>query len=380
MAALFSAEKERHVADRDGFRKITLAMEDGTVLSGRSAGVSGTVSGEFVFNTAMCGYEEVLTDPSYAGQIVVMTAPMIGNTGITREDAESRKVHLAGIVAREIKSFPSNHRAKLSLTDYFREEGVVAASGIDTRLLTLRIRERGSLRGILTTDDRSPDELVNAARTVPSISEIDYVRRVSSSLSRTLQPSGPTLFRAILVDYGAKEAIVRNLLDQGVEVTVVPPDTKARQILEDRPDGVVLSNGPGDPAVLDDIVAEIRGLVGRLPLFGICLGHQLLARAVGGKTYKLPFGHHGVNHPVLDRLTGKVLITSQNHNYAVDSESLPSGATKTFESLYDRSLEGLWFRESRIYSVQFHPEAAPGPHDARNVFGSFVSMMGGKNP
>ncbi len=372
--------KETCVADLDGFRKITLALEDGTVLGGHSAGVPGTVSGEFVFNTAMSGYEEVLTDPSYAGQIVVMTAPMIGNTGITREDAESGKVHLSGFVAREIKSFPSNHRAKTSLPDYFREEGVVAASGIDTRLLTLRIRERGSLRGILTTEDRSSEELVEAARAIPSISETDYVRKVSSSMARTVHPSGPAAFRAVLVDYGAKESIVRNLLDLGIEVTVVPSETKARQILEDRPDGVILSNGPGDPAVLDDIVSEIRGLVGRLPLFGICLGHQLLARAVGARTYKLPFGHHGVNHPVLDRLTGKVLITSQNHNYAVDAETLPSGATKTFESLYDRSLEGLWFRETRIYSVQFHPEAAPGPHDARSVFGSFLNMMSGKNP
>ncbi len=368
------------MADRSISGKITLALEDGTVMAGQSAGVPGTVMGEFVFNTAMSGYEEVLTDPSYAGQIVAMTAPLIGNTGITREDAESGKVHLSGFVAREIKDFPSNHRAKLSLPEYFREEGVVAASGIDTRSLTLRIRERGSLRGILTTEDRPPEELIEAARDVPSISETDYVRRVASRTPRTLLPEGPTAHRVILVDYGTKESIIQNLLSLGVEVTVVPPDTKARQILEDRPDGVVLSNGPGDPAVLDDIVSEVRGLVGRLPLFGICLGHQLLARAVGGRTYKLPFGHHGVNHPVLDRLGGKVLITSQNHNYAVDQETLPSGATKTFESLYDHSLEGLWFRESRIYSVQFHPESAPGPHDARNVFGAFFNMMAGKEP
>ncbi len=368
------------MGDWEGRRRISLAMEDGTVLVGRSMGVSGTVRGEFVFNTAMTGYEEVLTDPSYAGQIVVMTAPMIGNTGIAREDAESGAVHLSGFVGREIKDYPSSHRSKLSLPDYFQEQGVMAASGIDTRALTLRIRERGSLRGILTTDDLSSDALVEAARAVPSISDTDYVRQVASHTPRTYVPPGPMSFRVTLVDYGAKGSIIQNLLDLGIEVTVVPPDTRAKQILEDRPDGVVLSNGPGDPAILDTIVSEVRGLVGRLPLFGICLGHQILARAVGGRTYKLPFGHHGVNHPVLDRISGKVLITSQNHNYAVDAASLPPGATKTFESLYDRSLEGIWFRESRIYSVQFHPEAAPGPHDARNIFGAFLNMMAGRDP
>lgn len=366
------------MSDRRRSGKIFLALEDGTVLSGRSVGQSGTVSGEFVFNTAMTGYEEVLTDPSYAGQIVVMTSPMIGNTGINREDAESRRVQLSGFVAREITDFPSNHRSRLSLPDYFLEEGVVAATEIDTRALTLRIRERGTLRGILTTDEREGEEMIKAARTVPSISETDYVHRVASRESRTLVPAGPAAFRVILIDYGAKESIIRSLVDLGIEVRVVPPDTTARYILEDRPDGVVLSNGPGDPAILDDIIAEIRGLVGRVPLFGICLGHQLLARAVGAKTFKLGFGHHGVNHPVIDHMTGKVLITSQNHNFAVDPESLPAGCQKIFESLYDHSLEGIWFKESRILSVQFHPEASPGPHDAREIFSRFFNMMAGK--
>lgn len=357
---------------------ISLALEDGSIFYGHSAGRPGTVSGEFVFNTAMTGYEEVLTDPSYAGQIVVMTSPMIGNTGITREDAESSGVHLAGFVAREIVKIPSNHRSRLSLPDYFLEEGVVAATGIDTRALTLKIREKGALRGILTTEEKTPKELVRAARSVPSISETDYVRKVASREPRTALPSGPAEFRVILLDYGAKESIVSGLVSLGIEVRVVPPDTPARQILEDRPDGVVLSNGPGDPAILDDFVSEIRGLVGRLPLFGICLGHQLLARAVGARTFKLPFGHHGVNHPVIDRLSGKVLITSQNHNYAVDPDTLPAGCQKIFESLYDHSLEGFRFRESRILSVQFHPESAPGPHDAREIFSRFFGMMAEK--
>lgn len=356
---------------------ITLALEDGTILSGRSEGRPGTVTGEFVFNTAMTGYEEVLTDPSYAGQIVVMTAPMIGNTGVTREDAESSRVHLSGFVTREMATIPSNHRARLSLPDYFLEQGVVAASGIDTRALTLRIRERGALKGILTTEGTGAKELLDMARAVPSISETDYVRAVASKEPRTLIPAGPPAFRVVLIDYGVKESIIGDLVSLGMEVRVVPPDTPARYILEDRPDGVVLSNGPGDPAILDDMVAEIRALVGRIPLFGICLGHQLLARAVGAKTYKLPFGHHGVNHPVLDRMSGKVLITSQNHNYAVDPDTLPTGCQRIFESLYDRSLEGMWFRESRVLSVQFHPESSPGPRDAREVFSRFFEMMAG---
>jgi len=365
--------------DRAKNRKISLALEDGTILTGRSAGVPGTVAGEFVFNTAMSGYEEVLTDPSYAGQIVVMTSPMIGNTGITREDAESGKVHLSGFVAREIVDLPSNYRSRLSLPDYFREEGVVAATGIDTRLLTLRIRDSGVLRGVLTTEEHDPATLLRMAREVPPIGESDLVGRVATRERRTLLPEGPSTLRVVLVDYGAKESIAHCILSMGVDVTVVPPQTTARQILEDRPDGVILSNGPGDPAVLTSVVEEIRGLVGRLPLFGICLGHQLLARAVGAQTFKLPFGHHGINHPVLDILEGRVLITSQNHNYAVDPATLPEGAVRTFESLYDHSLEGLWFREARIYSVQFHPESAPGPRDGRSIFSRFLSILSGED-
>ena len=363
-----------------GGKKISLALEDGTLLSGISAGVSGTVTGEFVFNTAMSGYEEVLTDPSYAGQIVTMTSPMIGNTGITRDDAESSGVHLSGFVAREIVALPSNHRSRLSLPEYFLEQGVVAASRIDTRLLTLRLRDRGVLRGVLTTEEHNPGALLKAAREVPSISEVDLVGRVASREQRRLHPEGPASLRVVLVDYGAKESIARCLLSLGIRVTVVPPRTSARQILDESPDGVILSNGPGDPSILDAEVEEIRGLVGRLPLFGICLGHQLLARAVGARTFKLPFGHHGINHPVLDLRKGRVLITSQNHNYAVDPDSLPSGAIRTFESLYDHSLEGLWFREARIYSVQFHPESAPGPHDARSLFSSFHAILMGEDP
>lgn len=352
-----------------------LAFEDGTVFRGIRAGSPGTVRGEVVFNTAMAGYEEVLTDPSYAGQIVVMTAPMIGNTGINFSDAESSRVRVAGFVTGEMCFQPSHHQSRVSLPEYLASQNAVAASGIDTRALTIRLRRYGTMRGILTTEPHETDELKQMAQAVPSIESLDLVPGTPDSMFRERVSGQPGTLDVVLFDFGAKGSIVRQLEEAGGQVRVVGSDTRAESILEDHPDGIVLSNGPGDPARLAGIISEIRGLLGRVPLLGICLGHQLLCLAAGAKTYKLPFGHHGVNHPVVDVESRRVWITSQNHNYAVDEKTLPEGCHPWFRSLYDGSLEGVKFSNAPILSVQFHPEAAPGPADAHPVFADFVRLM-----
>lgn len=358
---------------------VWLVLEDGTVFRGESRGAIGTVRGEVVFNTAMSGYEEVLTDPSYAGQIVVMTSPMIGNTGINYRDAESGKAHLAGFVTGEMCDVPSHHRSRISLPRYLSDQNVVAASAIDTRSLTVRLRNSGVQRGVLTTEDAGLEKMREWASHVSPIESQDWVEKVAG----TVHPDGfsgrATGLRVILFDFGAKGSIVRHLEEAGVQVNVVPPNTSAKTILEDRPDGVVLSNGPGDPARLASIVTEVRSLLGRVPVLGICLGHQLLCLASGARTYKLPFGHHGVNHPVVDTQSRRVWITSQNHNYAVDEKTLPEGCHVWFRSLYDGSLEGVRFSNAPILSVQFHPESAPGPTDAHPVFGEFIRIVSGSS-
>ena len=356
---------------------VWLALEDGTVWSGESRGALGTVRGEVVFNTAMSGYEEVLTDPSYAGQIVVMTAPMIGNTGINHRDAESGKVHLAGFVTAEMCDIPSHYRSRKSLPDYLLGQRTVAATGIDTRAITSRLRTSGVQRGVLTTEDVGVRKLQEWARNVTPIESEDWVARVAGTLDPNSFHSAASGLRVTLFDFGAKGSIVRQLDEAGVQVRLVPPHTSAQSVLEDRPDGVVLSNGPGDPARLTSAVTEIRKLLGRVPILGICMGHQLLCLASGARTYKLPFGHHGANHPVVEVRSRKVWITSQNHNYAVDEKTLPDGCSPWFRSLYDGSLEGVRFDNSPILSVQFHPEAAPGPTDAHPVFTDFIRFMSG---
>lgn len=360
------------------FPSIVLALEDGSIFRGESIGVPGTVIGEVVFNTAMSGYQEVLTDPSYSGQLVVMTSPMIGNTGINEVDSESRKIQLSGFLTSVTTLTPSHHQATKSLPEYFMEQGIVAAQGIDTRSLTRLLRRKGVLKGILTTEHEDDVRLVERAKRVPAIESVDLVRQ-GLPMDVSLIRSSLSGIEVVLVDFGAKDSIRKCLEDLGVRVRVVPSDTRAQTILDDRPDGVVLSNGPGDPARLTSIIGEVRGLLGRLPLLGICLGHQLLSLAAGAKTYKLSFGHHGINHPVVNVQTGKVLITSQNHNYAVREESLPEGCEPLFRSLYDGSLEGIRFKAAPILSVQFHPEAAPGPHDAFPLFSEFLSMMKGSS-
>ena len=354
---------------------IFLALEDGTVFRGSSAGIPGTVRGEVVFNTAMSGYEEVLTDPSYAGQIVVMTAPMIGNTGINFRDSESGRIHLSGFVTAEMCYTPSHHRSKVSLPAYLSSQNTVAATGIDTRALTIHLRRSGVLRGVLTTEVDDREKLLRWAKEVPSIESQDLVSHVTGSIVQERHHGNLGGIHVVVYDFGAKGSIIRQLEVAGAQVRVVPPDTKAQAVLESRPDGVVFSNGPGDPSRLTGITSEIRGLLGRVPILGICLGHQILCLASGAKTYKLPFGHHGVNHPVVDLQTRRIWITSQNHNYAVDENTLPEGCSVWFRSLYDGSLEGVRFLNAPILSVQFHPEAAPGPTDAHPVFEEFIQIL-----
>jgi carbamoyl-phosphate synthase small subunit len=365
-----------------------LALEDGTVLRGTAFGARGETSGEVVFNTALTGYQEVLTDPSYRGQIVAMTAPEIGNVGTNPEDDESPRAYLSGFVVRELSPRVSSWRAATSLAAFLERENVIGLAGVDTRALTRRLRERGSLRGVISTDPAPSDaELVERARAWPGLEGRDLVREVTTTARyRWDEPSwthreapaerAAPRHHVVAYDFGIKRNILRRLVDAGCAVTVVPADTPAREALALEPDGIFLSNGPGDPAAVDYAVAATRELlsVGR-PLFGICLGHQILGLALGGSTYKLKFGHHGANQPVLDIGTGKVEITSQNHGFAVDVASLEGRAELSHVNLNDGTVEGLRLRDRPVFSVQYHPEASPGPHDAGYLFARFVALM-----
>ena len=372
-----------------------LALADGTIFKGYAWGADGHVTGEVVFTTGMTGYQEVLTDPSYVGQIVTMTAPHIGNTGITAEDAESRKgqPHVSGFILREPCEEPSNHRSVESLSSYLERHGIVALGGIDTRRLVRALRDRGAQNGCIGTG--SPDELVDRARATPDMQGLDLVSRVTPSASYAFEesrgawrvsfdPREPINGQArlehrplhvVAMDFGAKRNILRCLVDAGCRVTAVPASTSAKDILALNPDGVFLSNGPGDPAAVGYAVDTIRDLLGRKPMFGICLGHQLLALAVGAKTYKLKFGHRGLNQPVQDLTTGRVEITLQNHGFAVDVESLGGRGVTTHRHLNDGTSEGLSVPDAKAFSVQYHPEAAAGPHDALYLFRRFTDAM-----
>ena len=372
-----------------------LALADGTIFKGHAWGADGHVTGEVVFTTGMTGYQEVLTDPSYVGQIVTMTAPHIGNTGITADDAESRKgqPHVSGFIVREPCDEPSNHRSVEPLARYLERNGIVALGGIDTRRLVRTLRDRGSQNGCIGTG--SPDELVDRARATPDMQGLDLVSRVTPAESYAFEESrgawrvsfdphavitGPSRLEhrplhVVAMDFGAKRNILRCLVDAGCRVTAVPASTSARDILALSPDGVFLSNGPGDPAAVGYAVDTIRDLLGHKPMFGICLGHQLLALAVGAKTYKLKFGHRGLNQPVQDLTTGRVEITLQNHGFAVDVESLGGRGVSTHLHLNDGSSEGLSVPDARAFSVQYHPEAAAGPHDALYLFRRFTDAM-----
>ncbi|MEK6644144.1 MAG: glutamine-hydrolyzing carbamoyl-phosphate synthase small subunit [Planctomycetota bacterium] len=361
-------------------RRCYLGLEDGTVFTGRGFGAHGTTVGEVVFNTAMCGYQEILTDPSYCGQIVTMTAPLIGNYGINPEDLESSGQHLSGFVVKELSRRVSNHRASGDLDGYLRQANVIGLSGIDTRSVTKRLRERGALRGVISTEISDPMQLVARAKASPEMSGQNLVEKVKPTTERVYQPStAPQTLHVVAIDCGIKENIIRHLTDRGCSVRVVPSGTSADAILSSKPDGVLAGNGPGDPAAVTDTIEAMRSMIGRVPIFGICLGHQLLSLALGAKTYKLKFGHHGANHPVLNTATGRVEITSQNHGFAVDVPSLEAvGGRVTHVNLYDQSLEGFAHPDRRVFAVQYHPEAAPGPHDSGYLFQQFVDLMRGE--
>jgi len=364
-----------------------LALEDGTVYSGRAFGATGERYGEVVFNTSMTGYQEVLTDPSYKGQIVTMTYPLIGNYGVNRDDRESTRVQVEGFLVRELTRVPSNFRSEGTLNDYLRESGVIGLEGIDTRALVRRLRVRGSMNGILSTDDLDNASLVHKARTSPGIVGRDLVREVMPDRSSTWSDGFTNRFvtymplrkpshHVVALDYGMKHNILRCLVQVGCKVTVLPGTARAADVLALQPDGVFLSNGPGDPAPLSYAIETIRDLAGKKPIFGICLGHQLLGLALGGETFKLKFGHRGANQPVLNQLTNKVEITTQNHGFAVRLENLPRDLEATHINLNDRTLEGMRHRRYPIFSVQYHPEASAGPHDSCYLFEQFRNLMG----
>jgi len=382
-----------------------LALEDGRVFEGESFGATGTTTGEIVFNTSMTGYQEVITDPSYQGQMVAMTCPLIGNYGVNPLDQESAQPHVRAFVIEELSPVASNWRSKMPLAEYLKQWKIPGIQGVDTRALTRHLREKGAMKACLTSESTiSTEEAIRLANQGGGVEGVDFVKEVTTPkvyewdpedrLSRkwtivkgegqgiTRDVNGEVYeelpaarHRVVAFDYGIKFNILRQLRQEGFKVIVVPATTTAEEVLSLNPDGVFLSNGPGDPGALDYIHKEVRSLIGKKPIFGICLGHQILSYAFGGKTFKLKFGHHGGNQPVKDLKTGKVAITSQNHGFAVDADKLPTGVEVTHVNLNDQTVEGMRHKEHPVFSVQYHPEAAPGPHDASYFFAEFSKLI-----
>ena len=374
---------EKNGAKTAMIKRAILALADGTVFEGDQFGATGETIGEVVFNTSMTGYQEILTDPSYKGQIVTMTYPLIGNYGCNEADVESIGPQVEGFVVREYSAYYSNWRSKWSLDTYLAEHGIIGIQGIDTRALTRRLRVHGVMNGCLSTEDLNPEHLVAKAKAWHGLVGWDLVQRVTCPNPYAWQhqedSNTHSKYRVVALDFGIKYNIMRQLTEHGCEVQVVPAKTTAEEILAAEPDGVFLSNGPGDPMPVDYAIETIQGLMGKKPLFGICLGHQLLGLALGGKTFKLKFGHRGANQPVKHLETDRVEITSQNHGFCVDIDSLPNSVDVTHVNLNDDTLEGIQHREYPVFSVQYHPEASPGPHDASYLFSRFIEMMEEEN-
>lgn len=365
-----------------------LALADGSTFEGTGFGSTEPQLGEVVFNTSMGGYQEILTDPSYVGQIVTMSCPEMGNVGVNPSDEESAHPHAVGMVVRHLSRAPSNWRASESLDGYLGRHRVAGLEGIDTRKLVRHLRTHGAQMGIISSEKVSPEALSERAKKAPGMEGLDLVSAISTQSAYTFteptpNPFGaavaaaPAPFHVVAYDYGLKRAMLHLLVDAGCRVTVVPALTSAAAVLAQRPDGVFLTNGPGDPAAVPGADAAVAALLGKVPVFGICLGHQILARALGGRTYKMKFGHRGANQPVKDLKTGRVEITAQNHGFAVDEASVKGKASITHLNLNDNTVEGLEVPDARAFSVQYHPESSPGPHDARHLFHRFTRLMSG---
>lgn len=359
-------------------KKAILYLEDGAKFIGQSLSVEGESAGEAVFNTAMTGYQEVLTDPSYAGQIVVMTYPLIGNYGVNDEDVESKKVHVKGFVVKEFCRLHSNFRATKSLTEYLNENNIIAIEGIDTRALTRHLRVKGAMKAIISTEDFDEKSLAKKLKAIPSMEGSDWVKEVTTEKKYIWEPEDKTekKYKVAAIDCGIKFNILRILTSMGCEVHVFPASATAEEIKAIEPDGLFISNGPGDPAAVNYVADTIKQFFGELPVFGICLGHQIVGLALGGKSFKLKFGHHGANHPVKDLLDNRIGITSQNHGFCINIDSLDSKEVEMIDiNLNDQTLEGIRHTTKPILSFQYHPEAAPGPHDAQYLFDYFIEMM-----